>query len=150
MHAFYAEAHLDLRPECRAALRTLLESPETGCVLIIRAAARPVGYCVMTFGYSLERAGRIVLIDELFILPEARSQGTGTAAMKAALQQAMTAGCRAVFLEVDRSNPRARMIYERLGFIAHPRDVLSRELPPAGGGDGAWEGGTPVEITSPA
>ena len=131
MQAFYAEGHLAYGPATEAALEELLADPRLGMAVLIkrRGAGRGdgegVGYFVLTFLHSLERGGKMALLDELFLLPHARGQGIGKLAVKAAIELAREAGCRAVGLEVDEENARARRLYEKAGFTGMGRHFLT-------------------------
>ncbi len=56
------------------------------------------------------------LLDGLFVSPQARGQGIGTALLNAICQEALSRGYRKLRLDVIDSNPRARALYEREGF----------------------------------
>ncbi len=58
------------------------------------------------------------LMDGLFVAPEARSQGVGTRLLDAIAEEARLRGYREVRLDVVEENPRARALYERLGYRA--------------------------------
>ena len=58
-----------------------------------------------------------MLMDGLFVAPEARGAGVGSALIRAVLSEARRRGCTAVRLEVIDRNLRARALYERLGFV---------------------------------
>lgn len=58
-----------------------------------------------------------LLMDGIFVAAGARGQGVGTALLDAIKQRAQTMGCDHVRLDVIDSNPRARMLYERQGFV---------------------------------
>ncbi|MGB3315706.1 MAG: GNAT family N-acetyltransferase [Albidovulum sp.] len=62
-----------------------------------------------------------LLMDGIFVTPEARGQGIGTKLLSAIKAEAARRGLVAVRLDVIDSNPRARALYEREGFI--PGDV---------------------------
>lgn len=68
----------------------------------------------------LERRARPgeLLLDGVCVAAEARGRGTGTALLAAADDVARAAGATAVRLSVVDANPRARALYERLGFVA--------------------------------
>ena len=57
-------------------------------------------------------------IDELFVLPEVRSQGTGAGLLAAAEADLLRRGCVRLQLQLATGNVRARSFYERLGFAA--------------------------------
>ena len=58
----------------------------------------------------------ILLMDGIFVGPEARGLGVGTARLKAIAEEARQRGLSAVRLDVIDINPRARALYTRFGF----------------------------------
>jgi len=58
-----------------------------------------------------------ILLLDIAILPEYRSRGIGTYLIKG-LQESARAACVPLRHSVELTNPRARMLYERLGFVA--------------------------------
>lgn len=130
MHAFYAEEGLG-SPRVEA-LEALVGDAGLGCACVLHTGEGPAGYLVLTWGYSLERGGKIAILDELFILPGFRNRGIGRRGVDAAARLAGAAGCRAVLLEVDVTNEVAGRLYRRAGFAAPGREVLVLPLTPAG------------------
>lgn len=57
-------------------------------------------------------------MDGIFVDANARGQGVGTALLNAVLTEAGAHGCTQVQLDVIDTNPRARALYERVGFQA--------------------------------
>ncbi len=64
------------------------------------------------------------LMDGIFVRDIARGQGVGTMLLDAVTAEARDRGYKEVRLDVIDSNPRARALYERLGFIALPAQKL--------------------------
>ena len=62
-------------------------------------------------------------MDGIFVEPAARGQGVGTALLNAIEVHCAHQGLRQIRLDVIDTNPRARALYERLGFAE--RSVLS-------------------------
>ncbi len=58
------------------------------------------------------------LMDGIFVAADARGQGVGSTLLKAIITEAGRRGYSEVRLDVIDSNPRARALYERLGFVA--------------------------------
>lgn len=56
------------------------------------------------------------------VVPELQSRGIGTALMAAAEELVCNRGYRAIVLAVEDWNPRARRLYERLGYEAFATD----------------------------
>lgn len=61
---------------------------------------------------------RSLLMDGIFVTQQARGLGIGTALLQAIKDEAAAQGCTEVRLDVIDTNPRARGLYEREGFIA--------------------------------
>jgi ribosomal protein S18 acetylase RimI-like enzyme len=89
-------------------------------VSIIEAHGRDAG------ALWLQSTPDSVHITELQVLPDLQGQGIGTATVTKVLEQAATRGVP-VTLSVVPANPRARQLYERLGFevtdAGNPFDV---------------------------
>jgi len=58
------------------------------------------------------------LMDGIFVTPDARGRGVGTALLDAICAEARARQYAEVRLDVIDSNPRARALYERTGFVA--------------------------------
>lgn len=110
----------------RRALAPLLESDRHGVAWLLGAAPLPLGYAVLTWGYSLESGGREGLVDELYVRD--RGRGVGTAALAAVVEAARAEGLSRLFLETESHNTAARRFYGRLGFEADDSVWMSRWL----------------------
>lgn len=110
------------------ALRKLLRDASLGVVGLLSAAAGPVGYFVLTWGYDLEWDGRDAFLTELFLEPRARGQGLGKQAMDHLEAVAREHGARALHLMVRSENVVAKRLYEAHGYVSPPRIFLSKQL----------------------
>ena len=135
MREFYAEESLVFDSAAQgAALEELLRKPELGAVFLFRkgdadaGGEAPCGYLVLTWACSLEFGGRFVLLDELWLAPEARGRGEGRRAVEFAAAWARERGAKALRLEVAHENARARATYAKAGLEAHARDFMTRRL----------------------
>jgi GNAT superfamily N-acetyltransferase len=88
------------------------------------------GYVVLTFGYSLEFNGHDAFVDELYVEEGHRGKGLGGLAVRLAEDTCRTMGVRALHLEVDRENHRARAVYEKAGFEDRDNHLLTKRLAP--------------------
>lgn len=104
-------------------MRELIGDPAFGRLFIAEGA-----YLVVTFGFSLEFGGRDAFVDELFVAGEARGQGLGTLALSVAEEACREAGIHALHLEVEHVNARARALYERSGYKAHDRHLMTKRF----------------------
>ena len=106
----------------------LLKLPEAGAVYLIRRGEAVAGYCVLTFGFSIEYDGRHGFIDELFIRDEFRSLGLGRVAIDEASEVCRSMGMKVILLEVAFENAGAQRLYTRVGFREHGRRLMSRSI----------------------
>jgi GNAT superfamily N-acetyltransferase len=117
-----------VEPAVRRALGGILARSEFGRVVVIEVESLPVGYYVLTLGYSLEHLGRDAFVDEIYLRDAWRSRGIGARAFAHAAELCRQLGVGALHLEVDHVNPRARALYERLGFVGHERALMTRRV----------------------
>ena len=129
MEPFNVFENIPWRAEAMAsALHKLLADPALGAAGLFKRDQELVGYCVVTWGYDLEWAGRDAFLTELFLVPEARGQGLGPQAMTLLEELAKQNGARALHLMVREENTPARRLYERQGYKTPARIFFSKEL----------------------
>jgi GNAT superfamily N-acetyltransferase len=117
-----------VEPAVRRALGGILGNADFGRVIAIELESLPIGYYVLTLGYSLEYLGRDAFVDELYLREAHRGKGIGSLALAHAAGLCAQLGVGALHLEVDHVNPRARALYERTGFEAHERALMTRKI----------------------
>lgn len=100
----------------RAALQPLLAGTPHGVAYLIGPRTSPVGYIVISFGYSVEMGGIDGFIDEFFIRERLRGRGLGGEVLRTLLPALADNGLTALHLEVSADNESARRLYGRLGF----------------------------------
>lgn len=126
---FCLHEHLEFRQDAtQTALEELLDNPSLGRVWLISCHGAIAGYLVLTFGFSLEFNGRDAFIDELYVEERFRGKGLGRLAIRHAEQTCCAAGVRALHLEVDRGNHRARGVYQEAGFRDRDNHLLTKLL----------------------
>ena len=130
VEAFHSEEGIMLDDAARhAALMPLLEGSPLGAIYLIGPTRAPVGYVVITFGWSVEFGGMDCFVDEIYIRPKVRGRGMGGDALTALAGALADAGVRAIHLEVDRENEAGMRLYGRTGFEPRPSYMLmSRKL----------------------
>lgn len=129
MRAFYTEDGYPFsEPGARAAVIQLLENDRAGRVWIAAGDEAPLGYVVLTFGYSLEHHGVVAFVDELFVAADSRGRGLGTSGLALAEAECGVRGVRTLQLEVERDNVAAQELYRRSGFKDHGRFLLTKRL----------------------
>jgi ribosomal protein S18 acetylase RimI-like enzyme len=112
----------------RDAMRELIASPSLGGVWVITKGGDAIGYAIVTFGFDLEFAGRDAWMTELWVDEGHRSGGAGAAAIELLIPELKLRDVGALHLQVRPENP-AKRLYERSGFVASPRIVMTRDIP---------------------
>lgn len=110
----------------RTMLAKLLNDDSLGRVWLIQDGSEPIGYIVLTFGYSLEFLGRDAFVDELYIRENYRGQGVGTSTLQFVESVCPSLGIQALHLEVDRTNTTAQSLYRKVGFEDHDRYLMTK------------------------
>jgi GNAT superfamily N-acetyltransferase len=120
------------REQVLATLATLRAEPVRGRALVAEAGGRIVGYALLISFWSNEYGGEICAVDELYITPEHRARGIGSALFEKVAEDRRIWPRRpvAIELEVAPDNARARALYERLGLRARNM-TLRRRVDPA-------------------
>ncbi len=128
--AFHAEIGISQSDEARhAGLSPLLEGSPYGVAYLLGPRRAPVGYIVVTFGWSVEFGGMDAFVDEIYIRPAVRGRGMGTEVLVQLPKALAGAGLRAFHLEVDRTDESTQKIYHRAGFRLRDRYALmTRDL----------------------
>jgi GNAT superfamily N-acetyltransferase len=112
----------------RSLLAPLLKDSSLGRVWLIQVDNEPIGYIVLTFGYSLEYLGRDAIIDEFYIRESYRRQGIGRKTLQFIQQICPSLGIQAIHLEVDRQNITAQNLYSKMGFKNNERYLMSQRI----------------------
>ncbi len=99
-----------------ASILPLLEGSPHGAVWLIGPRRAPVGYIVVSFGWSVEFGGMDATVDELYVRPAVRGRGMASEALNALAQALRQSAIKVLHLETVRSNEGAIRLYQRCGF----------------------------------
>lgn len=126
---FYAEDEYPF-DEARTAeaVARLVREEGLGRIWVAEPDAGLAGYIALTLGFSLEYMGRDGFVDDLYVRPEWRTKGLGTALLEALLAKARDLGVQALHLEVARDKRGAQELYRSAGFEDHDRMLMTRGL----------------------
>lgn len=118
MARYHEERGLDYDDKHRAKVSVpLLNGSPLGAVWLIGPQRAPLGYVLVTFGWSVRYGGMIGWVEEVFIRPSVRSRGIGTEVLHAIAVSLGPAGIEALQVRVDGDERLARFC-KRVGFAA--------------------------------
>jgi len=108
--------------------RALIADPERdGVQLIARADGLAVGFATVFWSWQTLDAGRIGVMNDLFVHPDARGTGLADALIAACAERTRAHGGLVLAWETALDNERAQAVYERVG--ATSSRWLTYELP---------------------
>ncbi len=110
-----------------AFLRTASED-RAFCVVADAGAGVLVGYALLIPHWSGEYGGELLLLDELYVVPDLRSRGLGADLLGWVEAYARRTGRVGITFVVVGQNARARRFYERLGYERLDASVFDKRL----------------------
>lgn len=123
--AFHLEEGLKSTDEQRTnALAPLLDGSPHGAIYLIGPSKGPIGYIVVTFGWSIEFGGLDGFIDEIYIRPGVRGRGVASEVITSLAGMLKSIGMKALHLEVEPANDSAMRLYKRCHFKARDGYLL--------------------------
>ncbi len=114
---YFAFDGLDFNERVGGAIRELLNDPTLGAYYLALVGDEVVGYCGLTYGFDAEVGGRLGLVTDLYLRPEARGKGLGRQMVDQLVLIAVAAGLRSIELAVIEGNQRAERLYSSAGFV---------------------------------
>ena len=91
----------------------MMRSEDYAVGYIIEAEEKTAGYALLAKTFSQEAGGLAVWIEEIYILPEFRGKGLGSAFIEFVKNEIPASRYR---LETEPENERAKALYKRHGF----------------------------------
>ena len=128
--AFHAEEALTTsEPQRIAAVTHRLEGTPLGSLYLNGPRVKPIGYVVVSHGFSIEFGGPNAFIDKIYICTPVRGKGIGVESLLQICKIVEAGGTKAVHLEVDQTNTVAQRLYSRGGFdLRSNYNFMSKEL----------------------
>lgn len=106
----------------------VLSDERYGFFLVARMDDGVIGVAYVATILSVEHGGPVGWLEELYVTPEHREQGVGSALLGGLMEQAREMGLAAIDLEVDAGHRRAESLYTRFGFSNLPRSRWVKEI----------------------
>lgn len=76
-----------------------------------------VGFTQLYPSFSSVAMARIFILNDLFVAPDARGRGVGSALLEAAARYGRGVGARRLVLSTEKTNATAQTVYEKMGWI---------------------------------
>jgi GNAT superfamily N-acetyltransferase len=97
--------------------RSLLADPELEGVQFIARDGdeRAIGFASLFWTWATTRGGRLGVMNDLFVAPEARGSGAAEALIEACRQRCVERGAVALEWQTAADNHRAQAVYDRVG-----------------------------------
>jgi GNAT superfamily N-acetyltransferase len=96
-------------------LRALLAGKDTFAVI---AGRPPVSVALVTLRPNVWYAGPVALLDEMYVVPDRRGRGIGSAVLQYFIAEARRRAVELIEINVDEGDVDAHRFYERHGFSA--------------------------------
>lgn len=97
-------------------------------VFVAQKEGELIGYAIFVRSFSVEYSGLFGELDELYLLPDLRGQGIGTAFIGWIEDYARSVGCNFIDMVANFNNTKAQELYRRLGYQPLPRTTYVKEL----------------------
>jgi ribosomal protein S18 acetylase RimI-like enzyme len=125
---FYALEGMVFSAAVAQSYGTLLEHPDWGQLFWLRCEGAIAGYAALTFFFSFEYHGRSAILDELYLCPQCRGRGLGSAALAQVEAFCRQEGIPCLNLVVDGQNIAAQRLYAKHGFATLRRQLCIKWL----------------------
>ncbi|MDD3774767.1 MAG: GNAT family N-acetyltransferase [Sulfurovaceae bacterium] len=99
------------------ALKTLLNSPDTGDILVTEYKGKVVGMTTLLYTFSTALNAKVGLLEDLIISPKHQNQGLGSELIKYAVEFAACKGLKRITLLTDGTNKKAHEFYKKNHFF---------------------------------
>jgi GNAT superfamily N-acetyltransferase len=110
------------------ALQRLVTTARLGRVWWVDWEGAPIGYVVLTFSFSVQFHGQYAVLDEVYLVPEHQGKGHFKHLLALVEAHCWRWGVRTLRLEVETRNARAQRAYQKVGFVAHERALMTKRL----------------------
>jgi len=113
--------------------RTLLADPQReGFQLIARdAGAMAVGFTTVFWSWDTTEAGRIGIMNDLYVDPAARGTGLADRLIAESLARSAARGACRLEWQTEDDNTRAQAVYDRVGGVREPFMIFTKRAPSA-------------------
>ena len=105
----------------------LLDGSPHGCVYLIGPTRAPLGYAILTFGWTTEFGGLEAVLEQLYIRPAVRRRGIASEVLLELPKALAAGGIKAMRLRVERADTTSQNLFQRSGFKPDEAQVHMRK-----------------------
>jgi GNAT superfamily N-acetyltransferase len=87
-----------------------------GAIWTVGPARAPLGYVLITFGWSLTQGGMVGWVEDIYVRPSVRKRGIGTGVLHAVSLSLREAGVKALHTIAPAENADVQRFCTRVGF----------------------------------
>jgi|TARA_B110000495_G_C22985976_1_gene580093 ribosomal protein S18 acetylase RimI-like enzyme len=91
-------------------------SAKESFILVAEIKGKSVGFTQLYPFFSSVQTTRLMVLNDLFVVPEVRRKGVAKKLMDAAVKLANEEGCGGLILETTEDNVQAQSLYKKLGW----------------------------------
>lgn len=114
-----AEFHPDEEKQFRG-LELIISNPSTGFILKAEKDGKIIGMVNILYSISTFLGGRVSILEDMIVLPEARGENIGSLLITEAEKIAKSEGSMRITLLTDGDNTGGQRFYERHGYTTSP------------------------------
>ncbi len=97
-------------------LKQIISNNERGEIFVAEKSDEIMGMVVMLYTISTALGTEVAILEDMVVIPEARSTGLGGQLIEYAMSHVQNRGCARVTLFTDSNNYSAHKFYEKHGF----------------------------------
>ena len=97
-------------------LKRILSQPDVGEIIVAQESTKIIGMVNLLYTVSTALGSRVAILEDMIVMPEARSKGVGSKLINFAFERAEHRGCKRITLLTDYDNDGAHRFYLRHGF----------------------------------
>ena len=129
MADFYAIDHYPFNPEVAQKLfEEFVENKNQDRCRLLMQENEAINHLMLRFVYNYEYRAKIAFLDEWYVFRKAKDKGIDKEAVAFAQNRRKALGIQRIYLEVENHNVPAQQLYQKNGFINHPRKLMQFKL----------------------
>ncbi|MEQ8903831.1 GNAT family N-acetyltransferase [Ekhidna sp.] len=114
--------------KARKCFEEIIRNDHLGRFWLLYRNRLPIGYIILTFGFSFEYGGKDAFIDEFYLIPGERRKGFGSMTLEKLKEKAKQLDIKAIHLEVEKTNQVGNRLYRQVGFEGNNRSLLTQKI----------------------